>query len=62
VGVYTLISICCVLGYRWAGMTWLDAIMHMFSTMGLGGFSSHDASFGFLRFAGDRSGEHRSSC
>jgi trk system potassium uptake protein TrkH len=46
--VYTLISIFCVLGYRWAGMTWLDAIMHMFSTMGLGGFSSHDASFGFF--------------
>jgi trk system potassium uptake protein TrkH len=46
--VYTLISICCTLGYRWAGMTWLDALMHMFSTMGLGGFSSHDASFGFF--------------
>jgi trk system potassium uptake protein TrkH len=46
--VYTLISVCCVLGYGWAGMTWLDAIMHMFSTMGLGGFSSHDASFGFF--------------
>jgi trk system potassium uptake protein TrkH len=29
-------------------MTWLDAIMHMFATMGLGGFSSHDASFGFF--------------
>ena len=29
-------------------MTWLDAIMHMFSTMGLGGFSSHDASFGYF--------------
>jgi len=28
-------------------MTWLDAFMHMFSTMGLGGFSSHDASFGY---------------
>ena len=46
--VYTLISVCCALGYRWAGMTWLDAIMHMFSTMGLGGFSSHDASYGFF--------------
>jgi len=46
--VYALISLACVLGYRWAGMTWLDAIMHMFSTMGLGGFSSHDASFGFF--------------
>jgi trk system potassium uptake protein TrkH len=46
--VYVLISIACTLGYYWAGMTWLDAIMHMFATMGLGGFSSHDASFGFF--------------
>ncbi|QKS27833.1 MAG: Trk system potassium uptake protein TrkH [Accumulibacter sp.] len=46
--VYVLISIACTLGYYWAGMTWLDAIMHMFTTMGLGGFSSHDASFGFF--------------
>jgi len=28
-------------------MTPFDAVMHTFSTMGLGGFSSHDASFGF---------------
>ncbi|MEE8150971.1 MAG: potassium transporter TrkG, partial [Nitrosomonadaceae bacterium] len=28
-----------------AGMTWLDAVMHAFTTIGLGGFSSHDASF-----------------
>ena len=27
-------------------MTWVDAVIHAFSTMGLGGFSSHDASFG----------------
>ena len=27
---------------------WFDAIMHTFSTMGLGGFSTHDASFGYL--------------
>jgi trk system potassium uptake protein TrkH len=48
VGVYTLISVCCVLGYRWAGMTWLDAVMHMFSHHGPGRLSSHDASFGFF--------------
>jgi trk system potassium uptake protein TrkH len=29
-------------------MTWTDAFMHMCSTMGLGGFSSHDDSFGFF--------------
>lgn len=46
--VYSLISVCCAVAYHWAGMTWLDAVMHMFSTMGLGGFSSHDASFGFF--------------
>lgn len=46
--VYSLVSICCVLAYQWAGMSWLDAIMHMFATMGLGGFSSHDASFAYF--------------
>ena len=44
--VYALISLLCFLAYHFAGMSWFDALMHMFSTMGLGGFSSHDASFG----------------
>ncbi len=47
-GVYVLVSIACILAYRWAGMSWFDAICHAFSTMGLGGFSTHDASFGFF--------------
>ena len=47
-GVYAGFSLCCMLAYHWAGMPWLDAIMHTFSTMGLGGFSSHDASFGYF--------------
>jgi len=46
--VYAGITIACMASYRVAGMTWLDAVMHAFSTMGLGGFSSHDASFGFF--------------
>ena len=46
VGVYVLFSVACMLAYRWAGMDWADAFMHMCTTMGLGGFSSHDASFG----------------
>jgi trk system potassium uptake protein TrkH len=45
--VYGAISIACVLAYRWAGMSWGDAVVHCFSTMGLGGFSNHDASFGY---------------
>ena len=46
--VYFGISLVCFLAYRWAGMSWTDAFMHMCSTMGLGGFSSHDASFGYF--------------
>ncbi len=44
--VYFAIATCCFFGYRLAGMGWADAFMHMCSTMGLGGFSSYDASFG----------------
>jgi trk system potassium uptake protein TrkH len=43
--VYFSLSLACFFAYRWAGMSWSDAFMHMCSTMGLGGFSSHDASF-----------------
>ena len=46
--VYAAITLVCVLSYRTAGMTWLDAVIHAFSTMSLGGFSSHDASFEFF--------------
>jgi len=47
-GVYVGVSLLCILGYRLAGMSWFDAVCHAFSTMGLGGFSTHDASFGFF--------------
>jgi trk system potassium uptake protein TrkH len=46
--VYFAFSGACFLAYRWAGMSWADAFMHMCTTMGLGGFSSHDASFGYF--------------
>jgi len=45
--VYFVFSLACFLAYRWAGMSWADAFMHMCTTMGLGGFSSHDLSFGY---------------
>jgi len=45
--VYLGITVACILCYRIAGMNWLDAMMHAFSTMGLGAFSSHDASFAY---------------
>ncbi len=46
--VYLGVSVACIVGYRLAGMSWFDAVCHGFSTMGLGGFSTHDASFGFF--------------
>ncbi len=45
-GVYALITLLCIIGYYLGGMPADDAVMHAFATMGLGGFSSHDASFG----------------
>ena len=46
--VYCLLSVACLLAYRWGGMTWMDAWAHMFTTLSLGGLSTHDASFGFF--------------
>jgi len=43
---YGLLSVSCLLAYRWAGMSWIDAFLHMCTTVSLGGFSSYDASFG----------------
>ena len=46
-GVYFMLSLACTLAYRAGGMSWADAFMHMCTTMGLGGMSSHDQSFGY---------------
>jgi trk system potassium uptake protein TrkH len=46
--VYLVITIACVLSLRLAGMNWFDAVCHAFSIMGLGGFSTHDASYGYF--------------
>jgi trk system potassium uptake protein TrkH len=37
-----------MLAYAAAGMDWFDAIGHSFSTVSIGGFSTHDASIGFF--------------
>jgi trk/ktr system potassium uptake protein len=46
---YVLLSILCGLAYRVAGMTPFDAIVHAMTTLSTGGYSSHDASFGFYQ-------------
>lgn len=44
--IYFGLSLTCFTAYALAGMPWVDALMHTFSTMATGGFSNHDASFG----------------
>jgi trk system potassium uptake protein TrkH len=45
--VYAGFTVACIAAYWLAGMNELDALMHGFTTMGLGGFSSHDASYAY---------------
>jgi trk system potassium uptake protein TrkH len=45
--VYVGFTGACIFAYWLAGMNALDALMHGFTTMGLGGFSTHDSSFAF---------------
>ncbi len=46
--IYLALTVLCALAYGLFGMSWLDALTHALSTVSLGGFSSHDASFGFF--------------
>lgn len=46
--VYVVITMVCIAALKLAGMSWLDAICHSFAAMGLGGFSTHDASVGYF--------------
>lgn len=45
--IYLGLTILCVIGYWLAGMNLFDAIGHSFSTVAIGGFSTHDASLGY---------------
>ncbi|HAY26121.1 MAG TPA: potassium transporter Trk, partial [Candidatus Accumulibacter sp.] len=44
--VYVILTVACGASLHYAGMAPWDALMHAFSIMGLGGFSSKDASLG----------------
>ncbi len=46
--VYLAFTITCMIGYRVAGMGWFDALCHAFSTVAIGGFSTHDASIAYF--------------
>ncbi|HCB16394.1 potassium transporter [Alteromonas alba] len=46
--IYLSLTTACTLAYWFAGMNWFDAICHSFSTIAIGGFSTHDASLGYF--------------
>ncbi|MGB1799341.1 MAG: TrkH family potassium uptake protein [Gammaproteobacteria bacterium] len=46
--VYLGMTIACAVAYKLAGMNLFDAITHSFSTVSIGGFSTHDASIGYF--------------
>jgi trk system potassium uptake protein TrkH len=46
--IYLGLTIVCALAYWLAGMTPFDAVSHSFSTVAIGGFSTHDASLGYF--------------
>ncbi|MEJ8814502.1 potassium transporter TrkG [Variovorax ureilyticus] len=50
-GIYAAFSVVCFLAYWAGGMSAIDAMMHMFTTVSLGGLSSHDASFAYFHSA-----------
>ncbi|MFK7854538.1 MAG: potassium transporter TrkG [Granulosicoccus sp.] len=46
--IYLGLTITCALAYWAAGMSGFDALGHSFSTVAIGGFSTHDASIGYF--------------
>lgn len=46
--MYLGLTVACTVAYRLAGMSNFDAICHAFSTVAIGGFSTHDASMGYF--------------
>ena len=46
--IYLALTVTCAGAYWIAGMSLFDAISHSFSTVAIGGFSTHDASLGYF--------------
>jgi trk system potassium uptake protein TrkH len=47
--IYLLLTVACALSFWYAGMDLFDAVCHAFSTIAIGGFSTHDASIGYYQ-------------
>jgi trk system potassium uptake protein TrkH len=47
--IYLALTLTCIVAYWLAGMNVFDAVAHGFATIALGGFSTHEASLGFIQ-------------
>lgn len=47
--IYLGLTVSCAVSYWFAGMDWFDAISHSFSTVAIGGFSTHDDNIGYFK-------------
>ena len=47
--IYLGLTVTCALAYWFVGMDIFDAVAHSFSTVAIGGFSTHDLSMGYFR-------------
>ena len=47
--IYLGLTVACMIAYWAAGMPLFDAVGHIFSTVAIGGFSTHDASIGYYQ-------------
>ena len=46
--IYLSLTVLCTLAYFFSGMSIFDAVSHSFSTVAIGGFSTHDSSIGYF--------------
>ena len=49
--IYVSLTVLCAVGYFLSGMSIFDAVSHSFSTVAIGGFSTHDGSIGYFNSA-----------
>ncbi len=48
-GSYTALTVACAAAFAIAGMSVFDAVCHAMATLSTGGYSTHDASFGYFQ-------------
>ena len=51
--IYLILTLVCLIGLRFLGLSWFDAVAHAFTTVATGGFSPHNESIGYFASLGN---------